>query len=369
MRKLASVRRVDDVQPIEGADKIEVATLGGWKVVVLKDQFKAGDLGAFFEIDSFLPRWPEFEFLKDVKVFNDKEGFRLRTIKLRKQISQGLLLPLSDFAQFDGIGFNEGDDLTSHLEVVLWEPPVKGQPNGERKGTFPHFIRKTDEERVQNIPLRVLQGYKDDWFVETVKLDGSSMTVYIKSDEEYNDEGNKEVLIKTGVCSRNQEIVESEGNRFWEGARKYALVERLKIFFEKHKRAIAIQGELYGEAIQNNPWKLSGRQFSVFNIWSIDDQKYFTPTEMRDIIAELNLYEVQGEPLQTVPILREGILGEFFELTYDAILGRADEIYDMVPDRKTEGFVYKSDSKLLDEAFSFKAISNKYLLFLEKKAD
>lgn len=366
MRKLVTVRKVDAINPIPDADKIEVATVGGWKVVINKGALNVGDLAAFFEIDSFLPNWPEFQFLGKPTTFNGQEGFRLRTVKLRKQISQGLLLPLSDFAQFDNIKFEEGQDITDYLEVVKWERPAARQPNNQQaKGTFPYFIQKTDEERVQNIPMSELEKYKSDWFVETVKLDGSSMTVFVHSKEEVLEVKDGFELTQqfpyTGVCSRNQELKEIEGNSFWDTAKKYGITERLITFFNKHERCIAIQGELYGEGIQNNPWKISGKKFAVFNIWSIDDQRYLSPSEVVDIIEELNLYKVEAEPLQHVPVVREGILGEMFELTHEAILARADEIYDMIAGRPTEGFVYKLDSRTVPY-YSFKAISNKYLL-------
>lgn len=355
-RKLASVRKVDSLTPIEEADKIELATVGGWQVVVQKGQHNVGDLAIFFEIDSFVPNWPEFQFLGKPTTFNGEEGYRLRTIRLRKKLSQGLLLPLSDFAIFDDVKFEEGFDLTENLSVKKWEKPLPASLSGMVRGNFPSFIPKTDEERVQNIPLSELNKYKDDWFYETVKLDGSSMTVYIASDVEPG-----YPVAQTGVCSRNLDLKQTDGNSFWEAEKKYGITERLQIFYIKHSRSIAIQGELYGEGIQNNPWKISGRHFAIYNIWSIDDQKYLTPTQMIDIIEELNLYPVEAEKLKIVPINRAGILGEMFaEFNHKSILENVDSFYDANPSKPLEGFVYKNDSAYIDK-FSFKVISNKYL--------
>ena len=360
-RKLASVRKVDKVLPIEGADLIEKASIGGWTVVVKKGDFNEGDLAVYFEIDSFLPNTPEFSFLKDLRTFNGKEGYRLRTVKLRGTVSQGLLLPLKDFAVLDGIKVEEGNDLTSLLEIVKWEKPVPVQLAGKVKGNFPHFIRKTDEERVQNIPLSELEQYKNDWFIETIKIDGSSMTVYVISEDDVDIDNTPIIKITTGVCSRNLDLKETDGNSFWEANKKYNITEKLKLYFAKHERAIALQGELYGEGIQNNRWNLIGRNFTVFNIWSISEQKYLSPSQCIEILDELNSYGIEGEKLQYVPIVRQGILSEMIEISYDAFLNRADSFYDTKDGKINEGFVYKRDSRI-EPAFSFKAISNEYLL-------
>jgi RNA ligase (TIGR02306 family) len=152
MRKLASIKIIDDIQPIEGADMIELAVVGGWKVVVAKDVgHKVGDHVIYCEIDSFLPIKPEFEFLRksSYKKMGDQEGFRLKTIKLRGQVSQGLILPL-DVLLSTGVSSDdvyEGLDVTEMLGIQKYEPPVPAQLAGKAKGNFPGFIQKTDEER------------------------------------------------------------------------------------------------------------------------------------------------------------------------------------------------------------------------------
>lgn len=354
MRQLATIKKVDNITPIEGADRIETATIGGWKVVVNKGIFKPGDLGIYFEIDSFLPDEPEYSFLKDKKSFQGKEGYRLRTVKLRKQISQGLFLPISDFAIFDGITLIEGQDVSDTLNIVKYEKPLPAQLQGKAKGNFPSFIPKTDEERVQNISMDELRKYKDDWFVETLKIDGSSMTVYLK--------GNGDD-VTTGVCSRNLDLIETEGNIYWELTKQYAILERLKTLYSKYGRSYAIQGEAYGEGIQSNRWKVNGRKFAIYNIFQIDDQKYLPVQDVLDIITELNTYNIDAIPLEYVPITRQAHLGDLLELsTHDNILFYADVKHDAHP-VPLEGFVYKNDSKTIDK-YSFKVISNQYLLKL-----
>lgn len=149
-RKLASIRKVENVIPIEGADMIEVSVVGGWKVVTKKGEFKPGDLAIYCEVDSFLPIKEEFEFLRksSYKKMGEQEGFRLKTIRLRGQLSQGLLLPASQEVLSL---YKEGDDVTELLGIVKYEPPIPAELAGKVKGMFPSFLRKTDEERIQNL--------------------------------------------------------------------------------------------------------------------------------------------------------------------------------------------------------------------------
>jgi RNA ligase (TIGR02306 family) len=143
MRKLATVRKVNEIRPIDGADMIVLAVVDGWKCVVKKDEFRLGDLAVYCEIDSFLPIREEFEFLRksSFKRMDDKEGFRLRTVKLRGQISQGLLLPISILnrkAEF-------GEDVTEELGIEKYEPPTPTCLSGKVIGPFPVTVQKTDE--------------------------------------------------------------------------------------------------------------------------------------------------------------------------------------------------------------------------------
>jgi RNA ligase (TIGR02306 family) len=148
-RKLASIQAIKEILPIEGADAIELAVVNGWKVVVAKNVgHRAGDHVVYCEIDSFLPIREEFEFLRksSYKKMGDREGFRLRTIKLRGQVSQGLILPMSIFGDFGWTAY-EGLDVTEKLGIVKYEPPVPAELAGKVKGLFPSFLRRTDEER------------------------------------------------------------------------------------------------------------------------------------------------------------------------------------------------------------------------------
>ena len=276
MRKLASIRIVSNVLPIEGADNIEAITIDGWQCVAKKGEFKRLDPCIYFEIDSFLPTIPAFDFLAKSgirKNGNGAFGYRLRTIKLRGTLSQGLALPVSTFFSLEDMkSLSHGEDVTERLGITKWEPPIPACLGGEAKGAFPSWIRKTDQERIQNVP-HVLDDAEATYEV-TVKLDGSSCTIYHHNGE-------------FGVCSRNLDLHETEGNTFWKVARQYGLPEKISGFGN-----IAIQGELIGEGIQGNKERIAGHDLYVFDVWLIDEQRYATPEHRHAIVSDLGLKHV-----------------------------------------------------------------------------
>lgn len=338
-RKLASVQVIKDILPIEGADAIELAIVNGWKVVVAKTaEHKIGDHVVYCEIDSFLPIREEFEFLRksSYKKMGDQEGFRLRTIKLRGQLSQGLILPISIFGDFSWTAY-EGLDVTERLGVVKYEPPIPAELAGKVKGQFPSFLRKTDEERVQNLVDDYPKWVENELdFYITEKLDGSSATFYYKDGE-------------FGVCSRNLELLETEDNTFWKVARQLRLEEKLASL----DRNLCIQGELIGEGIQGNPYKIKGQTVRFFNAFDIDSQNYFG-LPMFLATMQINL------ELETVPFLTN--LTTKLPKTVDDMLLHADGKSALNPEFDREGLVVRA----LDNSISFKAISNKFLLKEEK---
>ena len=246
-RKLATIRRITEINPIEGADLIEAISIGGWTVVAQKAMgYKVNDLVVYLEIDAFVPT-EVAPFLtqegKEPKEYLGIKGERLRTKKLKGVVSQGLLLPLesvSDNPLFNAeMLFYEGSDVTSLLGIVKWNPPQEFR-SADAKGTFPSFIPKTDQERIQNLS-REFDKYKEAaelWEI-TEKLDGSSMTVFFK-------DGN------VGVCSRNLELKEDIDNTFWGCAVDSGAVDELK----KFQQELALQGELIGPGIQGNKYNL-----------------------------------------------------------------------------------------------------------------
>ena len=157
MRKLASIQTVNALEPILNADAIERMRILGWWVVVKKGEFRPGDKVVYCEIDSLLPERPEFEFLRasSFKLAQTDAsgatvlpaGFHIKTVKLRRQVSQGICFPLSILPE--GATLDEGADVTEQLGVRKWEPPVPVGMGGRVKGGFPGFLPKTDETRVQ----------------------------------------------------------------------------------------------------------------------------------------------------------------------------------------------------------------------------
>jgi RNA ligase (TIGR02306 family) len=197
MRKLATIRKIEELNPIEGADKIELATVGGWKVVCQKGLYNVGDLAVYFEIDSWIPHAVAPFLTKPEhfpKVFDGVEGERLKTIKLRGQLSQGLLMPLAEISKFFSVTphWSEDEDVTEILGIKKWEKAIPAQLAGVCKGNFPSLIPKTDQERVQNLKKEI-QAAQGLVFEVTEKLEGSSMTCYLIDGE-------------FGVCSRNMNL-------------------------------------------------------------------------------------------------------------------------------------------------------------------
>ena len=344
MRKLASIKKIDNIEPIEGADRIELATVGGWKVVVAKDVgHSIGDLVVYCEIDSFLPIEPEFEFLRKnsyKKLVDGTEGFRLRTRRLKGVYSQGLIIPLQDainiMKRYKGEVYHEmleeGVDVTEILGITKWDPPVPANLAGVAKGNFPSFLQKTDEERIQNL-TEEYETWKnsDTEFYVTEKLDGSSATFYYRDGE-------------FGVCSRNLELERNDNNTFWKVAKELKIEEKLK-FYGKN---ISLQGELIGEGIQKNPYKIKGHTVRFFNVFDIDNYKKMSFDIFNQIVQDLDL--------QTVPITATP--GFKLPATVDDLLKLAEAKSVMNNKAEREGIVIRSR----DNKISFKAISNKFLL-------
>jgi RNA ligase (TIGR02306 family) len=334
-RKLASIRKIGDIRPIEGADNIELALVDGWKVVVAKNVgHKVGDLVVYCEVDSFLPIKPEYEFLRksSFKKMGSQEGFRLKTIKLKGQISQGLILPIREVQLSNKDLLREGMDVTKELDIVKYEPPIPAELAGKVKGLFPSFIPKTDEERIQNLSNE-FQSWKnsnDKEFYVTEKLDGSSATYYIKDGV-------------FGVCSRNLELLETDSNTFWKYARSIDLESKMS----KLGRNISLQGEIIGEGIQGNPYNIKGHTVKFFSGFDIDKYEYLNWSSLK------YLTELLG--VDMVPVLNTN-----FDLpdSIDSLILFADGKSKLNPNFDREGVVIRST----DKSISFKVISNKFLL-------
>lgn len=328
IRKLASIRQCAALLPIPGADAIQTAVIDGWTCVVKIGEAAPGQKGVYFEIDSFLPADdPRFEFLRksSLKRMGDVEGFRLRTIRLRKQLSQGLFLPLLWFPEIDPEVL-PGTDVTELLRVVKYEPPVPAELSGKIKAGFPSFVPKTDEERIQNLTedYAALQALS---FVVTEKLDGTSFTAY-HCDGVF------------GVCSRNWELTPDDNNAFFRVANQCQLAEKLA------GRNLAIQGELIGEGVQKNGYKLQGQALYVFHVYDIDHQRSMPFQEMAAFCA--------AQQLNMVPVFATD-----FRLpgTAQELLQMADGPSQLHASTPREGWVLRTH----DRSVSFKVISNSFL--------
>lgn len=325
MRKMATIRRIDAVHPIVGADTIEAAVVGGWTCVVKKGEYRAGDLAVYCEIDSWIPTEiaPFLSKGKEPREFEGIRGERLRTVKLRGQLSQGLLLPWT-------VG-GEGMDVSEQLGIVKYDVPINAQLAGIARGGFPSQIPKTDQERVQNLTeeIRAGQGLV---FEVTEKLEGSSMTVY-------------RIGGTFGVCSRNLDLLRDENNAFW----KAAIDDDIEAKTKGLAGDYAIQGELIGPGIQGNIYKLKKPEFRVFDVYHITSGQYVEPHARRAFVDGMGLLHVPV--MANTHVLCQNVEELIKMADAKSVMG------DIVGPWR-EGIVFKQ----VGGGMTFKVISNKYLL-------
>ncbi len=348
-RAMASVQRILSVAPVPNSDALDVVQIRGWQVVTRRGEFYHGNIVVYLEIDSWVPHElaPFLSRGNPPREYEGKLGERLRTVKLRGQISQGLVLPLSvlmERAPHDAIvaGFTEGQDVSEILGVIKYEPPVHASLRGAPMGNFPSFLRKTDQERIQNSwnDVECLTSATSLWEVQE-KLDGSSCTIFFH-------EG------KVGVCSRNLELkLDVEGNAYVDRARNEGYLAAL----EKVGQSIAVQAELCGPGIQGNKYKLPHPRLFVFDVWLIEQQRYATKAEREEILLALHN---AGADVTTVPEVDIRTLPD----TLEECLALADGKSHVCPTTNREGLVWKSLKLEVDGTrnVSFKVISNKFLL-------
>lgn len=369
-RMLASVQKVLEVLPITGADRIELVKVLGWQCVVKKGIFKAGDIGCYIEIDSIVPDKPCFEFMKERK-------FRVKSISLRKTLSQGL------FMSFEDLGikkYPEGKDLTDILGITKWEPPEDTgiYQNKKQKSwwwklvykwpilkmfrkkcgmgaSFPsHLVPKTDETRLQAFSPDFLETYKDLPIAISQKMDGSSTTfVWNKG--------------KFSVASRNVWMIEKNDTNFWKIVELTKIDKAVKEVFGK--RNVCLQGELCGPSIQDNKYKFDRLHYFLFGIFDSDKKEYFTPQELIDAFEAL---QKAGATIEIVPQLVKPLDRKTIKdigLTVDDWLKYVDTRSPFNPDTWNEGIVVRSlDNKpygvkgMTGGRYSWKCISNKFLL-------
>lgn len=339
-RMMAWVAKIDEIKPIEGADRIAAYRVGGWWVVGEKGAYSVNDLAIYVSIDSWIPTnlAPFLSKGKEPREFEGVKGERLRTVKLRGQISQGLLLPLSivldaittksESGDSVLLELTEGADVTELLGIKKWEKPIPPQLAGLMKGPFPDVIPRTDQERAQNLVTEIA-GAANMTFEVTEKLEGSSMTCYLIDGE-------------FGVCSRNIDLLRDENNAFW----KVAIEQDIEAKMRKFGDNFAIQGELVGPGIQGNIYNLNNVDFFVFDVYDIRMGDYMLPMIRRTRVDSMGL--------KNIPLLDDNFI---LDHTVDELLALA-EGKSRLAGTEREGIVFKNT----EGGFSFKSISNRYLI-------
>lgn len=367
-RKLASVQKIVSIEDIhfhnaEGKEEVaaNIVKVGvlGWSCVTQRsNNFKVGDLVCYFEVDSMIPARPQFEFLRKKP---EETHFRIKTIKLKGQFAQGLILPLDvidevltelQICRPLNPKFEEEQDLTHMLGVEKYEPPIPAQLRGLVKGQFPWFLTKTDETRIQTCPS-VLTKHKGKRFVVTEKLDGSSLTVYCYPNSSGLPVSDDTKNYQFGVCSRNMDLTFSEDNAFWKAAILLDLEKKLSDL----NKPICIQGELYGPGIQGNKLERKAVEPAWFHGYDPILKQYYNHEPMMELFGNLGL--------TTVPILDDNFI---LDHTVDQLVTYASGHSVLSPTGKKilrEGVVFKSYTEEFEKALgrlSFKVINPHWLL-------
>jgi len=350
-RKMASIRRINNIDPIQNADAIELATVDGWKVVIRKGEYTIGDLAIYCEIDSWIPHAiaPFLSKGSNPRLYDNVEGERLRTVKLRGQLSQGLLLPLSVLGN-NPESLTVGIDVAEQLNIQKYEPPISAELAGLAKGTFPRFIKKTDQERCQNLGHEIFVDNKDAEYEVTLKMDGTSFTAYF--DDNDNDGPGVD-----GVCSRNLELKIHEIENHNSFVLMY-IESGMQAVLRKLRRNCAIQGEMLGAGIQGNKEGFKSTKLFVFNIYDTDNQCDMSPKQRHDIMEQMWGLGLNKDMVHHVPVIAHTAK------LYDTLgITNMEELLKFAEGPSLnalvrEGLVYKR----IDGAFSFKTISNVFLL-------
>lgn len=345
MRHLASIQRIWNVEPIEGADRLELCSVLGWKCVANKGQFKKGDLAVYFEIDSFLPVRPEFEFLRNSSYKKTDimgEGFRIRTMKFRGQISQGLVLPLDAFQDLPGpadVGI--GMDVSEWLGVKKWEIEERATTGGNVIGTLPYDVPHTDETRVQALPELIQEFAGKNYYIST-KMDGSSHSISIDENGFH-------------VTGHNYEYKNDGSSSFYNFVNEMEYRPFMEAFMARYGlKTLTIQGEFCAPGIQRNRLKLTKPHWYVFTVRENGERVGLK--RMLDICEHLKM--------EHVPIEEEGKDLPSKYPTVEALLERADGQYPNGGPK--EGIIIRTTEpeycSLISGPLSMKVVSNKYLL-------
>lgn len=343
MRNLATIQKVKEILEITNSDFLELVRFEnvGWQCVAKKGEFEVGNLGVYFEVDSFLPIDERFSFLEKTsyrKMFTGEEGYRLRTLKLRGTLSQGLYLPITLFPEV--LTKEVGTNVTDELNVLKWEREPSISMDGDIIADYPAHTPKTHQERIQNC-TEFFELYKGVAFERTMKLEGTSVSFHCLDNE---------------VSASSHYTTFAHNDKFspW----KYADEMGLELILEELGLNVSIQGEFMGPKIQGNIEKLTKKTFFVFNIWDIDKSDWYNPEERYKLVELIN--SKTKDEFWHVPILDKAI--KIFDVVnnLEELLAMADG--PSIVAKYREGDVYKSVKKVNGAYVQFKVISNKYLL-------
>lgn len=321
----ATIQMIEKVEHIENSDFLDKVKVLGWQVVTKRDEFKVGDLCIFVEIDTLLEDRPEYEFLKNKK-------FRIKTCKLRGELSQGIVFPLSLIMNAH---VRTGEDISELIGATHYEKPIPISLSGLVRGNFPtYLVSKTDEERIQNCP-NILEELKGKEVYSSVKCNGTSAT-YINFNNDFQ------------VCTRNNSLkLENNENVYITIAKKYDIMNTLK------DKNIAIQGEICGPGIQKNHLGLKELEIFIFNVWDIDEKRYYNYFEFLSFCKKIKL--------RIVPLIERFI----FNHTMEQLLDMAKGLY-LGTKNNREGIVIRPVKEMYSETLkgrlSFKVLNNEYLL-------
>lgn len=354
MRKLAHIEKIEWIKPIEGKDRIVLAGVLGWQVIVQKADYQVGDICVFCEIDSIFPEKPEFEFLHSKK-------FRIKTMKMGGVLSQGICFPMSILPE--NKKYKIGDDVTEVLGITQYEPTmdVEKEDSGKKKKRypkwlmrwswfrklvsngnkkqekgFPEFLSKTDETRIQNAPFYL---GRDITWIATEKVDGQSGSFVLeRRKKRFGDK------FEFMVCSRNLRIWTPDNSSYWSVAKKYN-IEKILHKIIGDAPWVAIQGECVAPAVQGNKYHVKEADLYVFNV--------VYPGKRLGSLEAKALMEQHG--LKFVPILEEQVKLKGMSVTevLDYATGKST-LYDTL----REGIVFRSP----DGEQSFKAVSPEFLM-------
>ena len=366
-RALVYLANVDEIQPLtflngegelEEAANIEILITGGWKLIVQKNRFEVHNLFVFCEVDTILP--------VDIPTFAFLEGKRIRTKKLKGVVSQGVaftipeiidVMSLTTFGTehyrfWEDVEFEIGNDWTELVKATKYDEYSnngrKGDgvklPPANARGAFPSFIHKTDEERIQNLAKELKYDWQGKEVVITEKLDGSSITLYARKQENLVIEDVIDDGFAIGICSRNLDLKLFHDNHFCNVGRTY--LDRLLDYCESNSRSLALQGEIIGPGIQGNPYRLTEHKIYFFNVFDIDTGRKLTHYDAYTIMQVLDV--------KAVPYVGTYTIAN----TMEEAIESADGGSVLNPKTNREGIVVRA----LDGSFSFKVISNKWLL-------